>query len=341
MAKITVKEIQNKESWERFVLSRNPQSFLHSWNWGEANKDLGKKVFRLGFFENNKLVGVCLMIKEDAKRGPHFVIPAGPIIDWTKRNLQIFFLKTIKEFAERESVWFIRVRPELLDTSENKRLFSKMGFISAPMHLHAENTWVLDISQSEETLLSGMRKSTRYSVRKGLNEGLVIKLSENPDDWSVLNKLQKVTAERHHFVAFSPKLFQYQLENFSKDNQATLFICTKGKKAMVAAIIIFYGNFAYYHHSGSSSEAGRNYSSYFTQWEIIKEAKRRGLKYYNFWGVAPEGQENSHRFGGVTLFKTGFGGKRVDWLHAQDLLISPLYWFTYCFESVRRMIRGL
>lgn len=341
MAEITVKEIDRKEVWDKFVLSRNPQSFLESWNWGETNEKLGKKVFRLGFFEGQKLIGVSLVIKEVAKRGPHLIIPAGPVLDWGKRNLRSYFLETIKELAKKEGVWFVRIRPELLDAPENKRLFSKMGFVPAPMHLHAENTWVLDIRPEEEILLSGMRKSTRYGVKKSLSEGLEIKLAEEPENTKILARLQVATAERHKFVGFSESLFRSQLESFGRDDQGVLFVCYKNKKPLVAAIIIFYGDFAYYHHSGSSDEAGRTYASYFTQWQIIREAKLRGKKYYNFWGIAPEGKEAHHRFSGVTLFKTGFGGIRVDWLHAQDLPVSPLYWFTYFFETVRRILRGL
>ena len=73
---------------------------------------------------------------------------------------------------------------------------------------------------------------------------------------------------------------------------------------------------------------------------MIKEAKKRNLKHYNFWGIAPNDNPR-HRFAGVTLFKTGFGGKRIDWLHARDLQISPFYYLTYFFETVRKILRRL
>jgi len=106
------------------------------------------------------------------------------------------------------------------------------------------------------------------------------------------------------------------------------------------AIIIFYGDTAYYHFSASVSGHNELPFSYFLQWEIIKEAKKRGIKHYNFWGIAPNSNPK-HRFAGVTLFKTGFGGERVDWLHAHDLPVSPLYYLTYTFETCRRVLRRL
>ena len=85
----------------------------------------------------------------------------------------------IREIGEKEGVWFVRVRPELVDSGENKKRFKDLGFRSAPMHLHAENTGVLDITKSEEEILAGMRKNTRYSVRKSMKMKLSFESESN------------------------------------------------------------------------------------------------------------------------------------------------------------------
>jgi len=69
MAEITIKNIENKEVWEEFVLSKNEVNFLQSWSWGEFHKNLGKQIFRTGFYEKEKLVGVMLSVIEPARRG--------------------------------------------------------------------------------------------------------------------------------------------------------------------------------------------------------------------------------------------------------------------------------
>lgn len=340
MAKYTTELIINKTIWEKFLLSQNPYSFLQSWDWGETNEECGSKIFRLGFKKDNKLVGICLLIKENAKRGPHLVIPGGPIINWKDKKIVSIFVNCVKKLAIKEQVWFFRVRPELRDSEDNRLFFRKLGFVPAPMHLNAENTWILDISKSEEELLSGMRKSTRYLVKKSLNQELEIEISKDPKTASILFELQKETAKRHNFVGFSEKLFASEIRLFANDNNGAVFICRNGDIVLAAAIIIFYNDTAYYHFSGSVSGHNEIPFSYFLQWQIINEAKRRGLKFYNFWGIAPNNNPN-HRFAGVTLFKTGFGGERIDWLHAHDMLINPLYWLTYYFETLRRIFRKL
>ncbi|MBL7036514.1 peptidoglycan bridge formation glycyltransferase FemA/FemB family protein [Candidatus Microgenomates bacterium] len=346
MDKFTVKQIKNKKVWETFVLSKKPQTFLQSWNWGEVNENLGEEIIRLGFYKNNVLVGICLLIKQNAKRGPHFLIPAGPLMDWEDENLAKFFKKSVYDLAKKSKVWFVRIRPEILDNKKKnnplrgKELFRKLGMKQAPMHLHAENTWILDISKSEDELLSEMRKTTRYLIRKSLKYDLTIEVSKDPKLSETLFNLQKETALRHKFVGFSEKLFKSEIKVFSIDKQAEVFLVKKAKEALAIAIIIFYGDSAYYHFSGSTSKYREIPFSYRLQWEIIKHAKRRGIKFYNFWGIAPN-DNPKHRFAGVTLFKTGFGGERIDWFPAHDLVINPLYYFTYIFETLRKTMRRL
>ena len=342
MAQYQLKKITNKKVWEDFLISRRPQSFLQSWNWGATKQAVGDEIFRLGLFKENELAGICLVIKQRAKRGCYLLVPGGPILNWSDQAMVLFWRNEIEKLARQEKAWFVRVRPEIINKKVNKTILSDLGFIKAPMHVHAENTWVLDLDKDEDTLLGNMRKNTRYSIRKGLKSNLLCQAKSSADNVDNLIKLQKQTAKRYNFVPFSGKLFRKELEKFCADGQAELFTCaTKDGQILVAAIIIFYAGCAYYHFSASSSKSRDTYASYLLQWKIIQEAKRRGCYRYNFWGIAPKNAGKNHRFYGVTIFKTGFGGKRIDWLPAQDLPISPLYWLTHSFELLRRKKRSL
>ena len=340
MPKYKVRKIQDKKTWEDFVLTQQPKTFLQSWNWGETNKKMGDKIFRLGIFENNQIVGAALMIEQKARRGPHFIIPGGPLIDWTNKSLVGFFVKTIKDLAVLKGAWFIRIRPELINSIESQNLLRKLGFVSSPMHLHAESTQVIPIDKNDDEILYGMRKNTRYLIRKSLKVGLEFDSTANAKGYLILKRLQSVTAKRHKFVGFSPKLFKAQLENFGADKQAQLFVCKLKNKILAAAIIVFYGDTAYYHYSGSIGDYKKIPYSYFLQWKIIQQSKKRGLKFYNLWGVAPN-TNTRHRYSGVTIFKKGFGGDQIDWIHAHDLPTSRFYWLTYLFESGRKFARRL
>ena len=107
-----------------------------------------------------------------------------------------------------------------------------------------------------------------------------------------------------------------------------------------SAIIIFYGNMAAYRHSASLQLDKRLPTSYLIQWEAIKEAKKRGVMWYNFWGIAPEGASSKHPFFGITHFKKGFGGSHMELLPCFDIPLKMRYYLTRYFEFFRSIKRG-
>ena len=63
------------------------------------------------------------------------------------------------------------------------------------------------------------------------------------------------------------------------------------------------------------------------------------MRYYSFWGIAPEDELN-HPWKGLTLFKKGFGGRAEEYVKTQDFIISKKYWFNYIIERLRKTKRG-
>lgn len=335
-----VKKMDSKKEWENFVLSQSPNIFLQSWNWGEFHHALGHKTFRIGLFHNKKIMGVALLIKEEAMRGTYLACPGGPLlVDWKRENLKQIIDEMIK-IGRQEKAVFLRIRPSILDNQENRKLFQSVGFHSAPMHMHAETTWQLNLAPSRDELLANMRKTTRYSIRRAARDRVKIIQSKKIKDIEILYQLQMEAVKRHQFVPFSKEFMEKQFQTFVQDDQTRLFLAEYKRQILSAAMIIFYGDMAVYHYAGTSSKFPKIFSSYLLQWEAIKEAKKRGCKIYNFWGIAPT-EDPRHRFAGVTIFKKGFGGERIDYLHAQDYSLSPLYRATYLFETVRRKTRRL
>lgn len=337
----TVKIVDSKIQWEQFLDTHPEANFLQSFNFGSFHQNLGKKIFRMGFYKGKKLIGVMLAVLEKAKRATYITVPGGPIIDWQDSELVKQFSKTITDIARSEGAAFVRVRPQILENQENSKLFDSLGFKIAPMHLHAELTRQLDLTKSEDQLLSEMRKTTRYEIKQAIKIGIKITVSKDPKDIEDFYKLQKETAIRQHFVEFDKKHLEEQFLIFVKDNQVVLYTAYLGKKKLAQAFIIFYGKEADYHY-GASTLDGRIYpGAYLILWEIVREAKKRGLKRYNLWGVAPE-KDTNHRFFGVSVFKRGFGGEDVEYLHARDLVINKVaYKINQAIEVARKKLRRL
>ncbi len=337
MDPITVKPISDKQTWENFALAYKGVSFLQSWYWGEFHKALNHSVYRSGFYQGDKLVGLMLSIVEPAKRGRYLTVPGGPLIDWLNPQIVDKFIEEINRIAKAEKCVFIRVRPPLENSEISKALFKNSGFVSAPIHLHVELTSLLNIEPTEEELLSNMRKATRYEIKKGIKEGVIVSATDNPEAIREFYELQLLTAQRQHFVPFSYDYFYYQFKAFVEDGKALLYRAEFEGKLLAQGMIIFYGNEAAYHYGASTEEGRKHPGAYLIQWEAIKEAKKRGFKVYNFWGVA---NDKNHRFYSLSIFKRGFGGEDFEYLHAQDLVVNKVgYGINLLVEKIRKYIR--
>ena len=337
---LQLKLVENKTQWEAFVTSRPESNFLQSWNWGQFEISLGKKVFYLGLFQGENLVGVCLATKEPAKRGPYLAIAGGPLIDFQSNKQKNLLFSHLETLAKKEGCWFIRLRPQLLKSTGNAKTFKTLGYKPSPMHMTADLTIELDLSLSQEELLAKMRKNTRYEIKKSTKLNVEVVQSNNPEDIQEFHHHQVNLAKKHRFVPFSLKFFSKQFQAFSSDNQVSLFHSYQGKKLLASAFVIFYAGEAAYHYGISTPDNHRLPGSYAALWAAILEAKKRGLARFNLWGVAPE-KAIGHRFYGVRIFKTGFGGQEVAYLPAMDKPTSPLYWLTYFFEKLRASRRHL
>ncbi len=332
-----VEEIKDEKIWEDFVRNWQPNNFLTSWQWGQFNEVMGEKIFRLALFKHKSLIGVCLAIKMQARRGTFILCPAGPLLaDYNKKNLE-FFVGELKKLAKEEKAKFIRIRP-LVPAGEVKTIIEGLGAKPSPTHVHAQVSWLLDISKAEEELLAGMRKTTRYLVKQAVKLGVEIEEESDINGVKILEKLQVETSRRHSFVPFSNEYLEKEFEVFAKEKEVKILLAKKGDQVLSAAMIIFYGDCAFYHHGASTQS--KIPASYLLQWEAIKAAKRAGKKYYNFWGIAPTPSPN-HPWAGLTLFKKGFGGFRLEYTKPYDLPVSNLYPVIYWFEKLRSARRGL
>lgn len=333
-----IKEINDKETWESFLSTASFYPFFQSWNWGEVQKKLGFPIKRIGLYDKRgKLLGVCLIVEVLARRGHYFHLRHGPILmSYKQEYLDIFFSYLYKE-AKRKNVSFLRISPLVLP--EILRGYAKhYHFINAPIHnMDAEVCWVLDITKQEETLLKEMRKSHRYLIRKVENMDIKITRTTKIDDINRFIPLYKQLSQLKHFVPH--KGVREEFEIFAKDDQMVLYLVEYQEQIIAGSLIAFVGNMAIYRHSASDKRFNHLSASYLIQWEAIKEAKRRGMQVYNFWGIAPSDKQN-HPWQGLTLFKTGFGGERKEFMHAQDVPLNLLYWKTYLIESFTKKLKG-
>ena len=339
---IEARPVDNKDQWEEFVLRHEEANFLQSWMWGDVNEKLGNSIHRIGYFEGDNLIGTMIAVVEPARRGRYISVAAGPIIDWAHAPLVEAWRDSLIELAQKEDCVFVRVRPQLLALDTNEESFKQLGFRKAKMHLEAELTSQLDLTVSLDELNANLRKNTRREIKQAKKRGIKVTQFEDPAIIKEFYEMQLETAQRHDFIPYSLDRLQAEFDVFAETGNVLLYSShTKEGELIAQAFVVFYGSEASYHY-GASTELGRTEpGAYLIQWKAIQEAMKRGCTRYNFWGVvAPE--DTKHRFYGVSVFKRGFRGEDVEYLHAHDLVVNKTkYLKNFAVETARKKARRL
>jgi lipid II:glycine glycyltransferase (peptidoglycan interpeptide bridge formation enzyme) len=341
-----IKTISEKKTWAEFLAEEKPHTFLQSWEWGKFQERQGNKIWRFGTFDGTQCTGVALIIKVAARRGTFLFCPHGPIFkkQWKGSESRDFFphlVSHLAELAKKEGAGFIRFSPLCDDTEENRRMFGALRFRPAPIHLmHPESALMVDLARPEEEIFSGFRKQTKTAIRQAAALGGGVMEKKSAEDLAAFYKLYEVTTERHGFVPFSREYLAQEFEAFSPGGVSLFFSRFRGE-VLAAAFIVCANGSMFYHHGASAPGGSKIPVGHLLQWEIIREAKKRGFLWYNLWGVAPEGVKN-HPWAGLTVFKRGFGGVKETYLHAQDFVVRPVsYRVTFLIEKARKIWRGL
>lgn len=350
-----IKEITEPQTWSNFLLTLQPNTFLQSWEWGQVQQNDGEEVKYLGIFENGQQVGACLLLTINARRGRHFLIPHGPIFTTEEQARKylpqiVQYLRDTPDVSRSDSSGVakrgssavaLRISPLLIDSPENLHAFQNLGFRSAPRHVHAELTWVLDINKPEEELLSGMRKTTRQAIRKAEQADVNAEVFSDSSALDRFWPLYQQTKDRHDFVPYSRRLLEIQLKHM---NSFTVIASHQGQD-VAAGIFFQFGKTVFYYHGASIKTPSKISPAQLLQWKAIQAAKRRGATRFNFWGIAPDSEPGSesgkkHPFAGITIFKKGFGGYALNYMHAQDLPLSFGYITLWLADTYRRSKRG-
>lgn len=244
---------------------------------------------------------------------------------------KIFFEK-IKDIAKKNKSIFYRLELDI-PLTHNSKFVVPEGFVKSFEEMQPEHTLVLDISKSEEEILKQMKQKGRYNIKIADKHKVEVKKSRKIDNFY---KLYIETAKRQKITFREKQYFQKLIDILEPKGYCEVFEASTEGEVLATAIVTFFKGRSTYLFGSSSRKNNKAMAPYKLHWKIIQDAKERGCREYDFFGVAPENKPN-HPWAGVTSFKEKFGGKRVSLMGSYDLILKPLeYKLFKVAEKVRR-----
>jgi lipid II:glycine glycyltransferase (peptidoglycan interpeptide bridge formation enzyme) len=311
----------NRRDWNVKVAQYAPAfgAFLQSYEWGEFNASIGRKVHRFVREENGKtLIGQGVM--HHLPFGQEFAfLPKGPLGDMNE-NAIISILR--EEFA---GALFLRIEP-------NEPLDMVLSKERSPAH-----TLTVDLRQSEEDLLGSFKSKTRYNVRLGKRKGVVVRKEGSTKHITDFARLLEQTAVRDKINTYPISYYKAMVEAMQGEARAFMaYADFEGRPIAANLYIDFLGTRTYLH--GATSNLHRNVmAQYVLHYEMMVDAKRAGLSTFDFWGIAPEGASEKHPWQGISRYKRGFIGNEIAMPGTYELCLKPIMYSAY--SGARSLLR--
>lgn len=335
--KMEIIEVKDKEKWDRFIKQNPAGSLLQSWAWGEFQKSLGRRAWRLRVTESEgqEVLAQALVVKHNLPfKKSYLYCPRGPIFSrkviepYSHRIIVKELCQCVKIIAQKENSLFLRVDPALTFKSRGFKALQLYGFTASAKSVQPKDTLILNIKKPEEEILAQMHYKTRYNIRLAGKKGVKIIKTQDPEIVDVFYEVLLKTTKREKFKTHPKFYYKKQIEVLGRENLIKVFMAKYKDKAVALGVFSFFGSVATYLHGASLYEYRNIMAPHLVQWEAILEAKKRDCQYFDFWGIAPKDKPN-HPWTGITRFKKGFGGKEMNYIGAWDLVFQPGWYRLY------------
>ena len=287
---------------------------LQSWEWGEFRRRHKWEPLRL--LAQDGRGAAQILLRKLPGLGYLAYAPHGPLAENPAD------LATVTEYAgtyaAQRGACLLDIEPRV----EKAGRLEERGFVKMKNSVQPRCTFVIDVLGTPEEQLAALPKDARYGVRRARREDVKVEVSTGrTNSLEEFIELLGETARRQHFALRPSRYYR----EFAQDLPAHLILARRGERGdlLCGALILTFGEEAYYLYGASAAGSENLYASYLVQYEALDIARKEGASRYDMWGPC-EPREGDPMWG-VYKFKKKFGGeeKRYAGLHEKNL--SPTW----------------
>jgi len=322
--------------------SQYDQLIIHpvqTWNWGEFQISQGHKVYRLGVFDQNRLISAYSVSFHRLPHTPYSIgtILRGPAIDQP-------MIDNITKIARDENAIFVKFEPDVyhkkFDDLNSHQIVSALPQFKnlevSPKVAFYPFTYLVDLTKTESELLESLHSKTRYNIRIANRHGVKVEENTTPEGFEIYLKLLFDTTRRQGFYLHTQQYHRDLWKILSPTQSLHLLFASYQNKVLSAFMLFTQKDKLFYPYGASLDDHREVMAPTLLMWEAIKFGQSKNLKTFDMWGcLGPDAKEGDNGFG-FHRFKQGFGGQLVQYVGTYDLVINqPLYQLYNSVDKLR------
>ena len=265
--------------------------------------------------------------------------------------------KALKPLLPKNTM-VIRFDPEVTFTNlEDRDLFNyglktvawadKLKLKKNKVDIQPPDSTLVSLEGTEDEILARMHQKWRYNIRLSERKGVIIK-KYNGDSAGISSKIDKfyeLTKETNardgnasHAKSYYRDLIlssAKQLKEGKDVPEVNLYIAEHEGDEIASIVTLFSKTESVYLYGASSNNKRNLMPNHLLQWTAMKDAKAYGSKYYDMYGMPPEGKDENHPMHGLYMFKANFGGKNIHRTGSWDVPLKAVYYGYSWAEKLR------
>ncbi|WP_426990042.1 lipid II:glycine glycyltransferase FemX [Pseudarthrobacter sp. Y6] len=309
--------------------------FLQTPAWADVQSSLGRTVH-----QQSGPGWSFLAVEEKNPAGKVLYAPYGPVAS----SPEAFDAALAALVATARSCGAVVVRIEPVSAGLEMPAaaeLSRRGLRPAPVNQQPELSWIVDLEGDFKDVLAAMKPVNRNLYRNIHKKGVTFRTSQDPDDIRILLNFLHMTSRRNGFKPQSDEYLTQVAASLMPAGAATLFIAELHGGPIAAALAYDSADTRTYAHAALDDTHRKLSAGIPLLVTLMADAKDRGQKHVDLWGVAPADQPD-HKWAGFTAFKKSFGGHEVAYPGTWDLPVKKLRYNAYQLaRKLRDRLRAL
>ncbi len=329
--KFTLVNENQRDAWDAFVQSSLNGSILQSYAWGTVKNGTWKPLYAAVTDDRENFLAAALILKRKLPffNQSLFYAPRGPVFNSLDGTVVNFFFRSVRELAKKENAFVFRCDPEIAEPESSfVKCLNENGLRHNSGNIQPRATIILDIRPDEENLLKSFHHKTRYNIKLAEKKGVVIEEENSEEGVDLFYSLFQITGARDQFLILKKNYFRHLWKTLSEKNACTILVAYYDHQPLAAIFQTVFGGRMTYLYGASSNEYRNLMPNHLIHWRAIQWAKKRGVHWYDFWGI-PSNPDEQSPLQGVYRFKKGFCETETKWVGTFELILNSFWYFVF------------
>lgn len=336
--------------WNNFVKDNYPPvgAFMQTWEWGEFKKNLGVKVERYFIRHKSEVIAAFTLVEQKLPlKFTYGYLPRGPVIHKSHQSATELasILKNIRTWVIKNypNFLFLRLEPPIMTFKVDvwQKDFYKPGYYVQPRYNE-----IIQLDKEEEEILANFHPSTRSNIKRAEKRAVTSQVVDFPvdkihDDFCLMtndiverNHGQHIYPGKDYFTNFLKTIPMTSAET-KKDELSliTLYGYCGDEPAAIYLALLFGETMTYLYGASLTAHLNSKVTTYL-HWQAMREAKRRGHKYYDLGAV------DEKLWPTLTQFKRQFKGQEFTYVGNIDIPLNPLLYQIYNLAQWFKRLRA-